>query len=822
MKISYNWLRHYCQTNIPAEQIADLLTSCGLEVEGIEKTESIKGGLTGVVIGKVLTCEPHPDSDHLHLTTVDVGGETPLAIVCGAPNVAKDQKVPVATIGTKIWTSETEYFEIKKSKLRGYPSFGMICSAKELGLSNDHDGILVLDNDAVVGTPAKEYFHITEDYTIEISITANRSDATSHIGVARDLIAVLNARNNETLSLSIPSVASFSEGTRAPLAIEIADHTECPRYAGICLDNVEVKDSPQWLRNCLTAVGIRPINNVVDITNFVLMETGHPLHAFDMGTMPAAKITVQHLPKGTLFTTLDGEERKLNGNELMICSGNTPMGIAGVFGGKDSGITTDTTSVFIESAYFNPVSIRKTAKFHGLNTDASFRFERGTDPNIVLFALKRAVLLMQEYANATVSSKIADIYPNPIAKAEVSFSLDHMQNLIGREIPPQKVKQILHDLEIEIKSEKGQVWELSVPTNKVDVTRECDVVEEILRIYGYENIPLPDQMRSSLSFAQKPDPENLQNLIADYLADNGFREIMNNSLTPEAYYENNTDFPKENSVTILNALSKDLGVMRQTLLYGGLETLQYNINRKQQNLKLFEFGNIYQRKADKDPLAPVEQLYSEEKHLMIMLTGNTSSKTWEHPTQSVNFFQAKSIALNILQKLRINTDSLAVNSPSETYFEEGLSWCLKKNGENILSVGKLSEITTKAFDIRQEVFYADLHWTKLLNVMPRKDIQYSEISKFPEVKRDLALVLNTDITFADVEKTAWKTEKKLLQRIELFDAYQGENLEAGKKSYAISFFLQDVEKTLTEKQINKVMDNLIRAFENNLGATLRQ
>ena len=822
MKISYNWLKNYCQTNISAEQIADLLTSCGLEVEGIEKNESIKGGLSGVVIGQVLTCEPHPDSDHLHLTTVDVGSEAPLAIVCGAPNVARGQKVPVATIGTKIWTSDTECFEIKKSKLRGYPSFGMICSAKELGLSADHDGILVLNDDAVVGTPAKEYFHITEDYTIEISITANRSDATSHIGVARDLIAVLNARNNENLSLCLPSVAAFSEGTREPLSIEIANQTECPRYAGICLDNVEIKDSPEWLRNSLAAVGIRPINNVVDITNFVLMETGHPLHAFDIGTLSAKKITVQHLPEGTLFTTLDGEKRKLNGKELMICDGNAPIGIAGVFGGKNSGITAATTSVFIESAYFNPVSIRKTAKHHGLNTDASFRFERGADPNIVLYALKRAALLMQEYANATIVSKIADIYPRPIAKAEVSFSLDHMHALIGEEIPTPKVKQILHDLGIEIKSENERIWQLSVPTNKVDVTRECDIVEEILRIYGYDNIPLPEQVRSSLSFVQKPDPENLQNLVADYLADNGFREIMNNSLTPESYYENNADFPKENSVVILNALSKDLSVMRQTLLYGGLETLQYNINRKQRDLKLFEFGNVYRHNAGADTLAPVEQLYSEEKHLMIMLTGNTTSETWEHPAQSVDFFQTKSIALNILKKLRINVNSLSMNSPSETYFEGGLSWHLKKNGENVLSVGKLNNKITKAFDIRQEVFYADLHWTKLLEMVPRKAVRYSEISKFPEVKRDLALVVNSDIPFADIEKIAWQTEKKLLQRIQLFDSYQGKNLEEGKKSYAVSFFLQDVEKTLTDKQINKVMDNLIRAFENNLGATLRQ
>lgn len=822
MKISYNWLKNYCKTDISAEKVADLLTSCGLEVEEIEKTESIKGGLTGVVIGEVLTCEKHPDSDHLHLTTVDIGKEMPLEIVCGAPNVAKGQKVPVATIGTKIWTSDTEYFEIKKSKLRGYPSFGMICSAKELGLSADHDGILVLDEGAIVGTPAKEYFHVTEDYTIEISITANRSDATSHIGVARDLIAVLNARENKSLSLEIPSVSHFSEGEGEPLTIEIKNAEECPRYAAICLENVEVKDSPEWLRNSLTAVGIRPVNNVVDITNFVLMEVGHPLHAFDMGTLSEGKITIQHLPQNTTFITLDGEERKLNGTELMICDGDRAIGIAGVFGGENSGITSKTTSVFIESAYFNPVSIRKTAKYHTLNTDASFRFERGADPDIVLYALKRAALLMQEYAHASISSKMVDIYPTPITKAEVLLSLDRMQALIGREIPPCKVRRILNDLGMEIEKENGNLWTLSVPTNKVDVTRECDVVEEVLRIYGYDNIPLPEQVRSSLSYEPKPNPENLQNIIADYLADNGFREVINNSLTATAYYENNVDFPKEQSVVVLNALSKDLGVMRQTLLYGGMEVLQYNINRKQNNLKVFEFGNVYKRNTEVEDTAPVEQLYAEEKHLMILLTGNKTSDTWEQPAQNVDFFQAKGVALNILQKLRVKKESLAVEETKESYFDDGLSWKLKKSGQVVLTVGQLNSEVKKTFDIDRDVFCVDIHWSKILEEISYKDIHFSEISKFPEVKRDLSLVLDTGISYSDIERIAWQTEKKLLKRIQLFDVYEGRNLGEGKKSYAVSFFLQDTVKTLTEKQINKAMENLIHAFAKNLGATLRQ
>ena len=822
MIVSYKWLRDYVKSDLTPQEIDNVLTFSGLEIEGIEKIETIKGGLEHVVIGQVMTCEPHPDSDHLHVTTVDVGGDRLLDIVCGAPNVAAGQKVVVATIGTKIYTSDTEFFEIKKSKIRGRVSEGMICAEDELGLGASHDGIMVLPDDAKVGTPAKEYFHVEDDYAIEVAITANRSDATSHIGVGRDLVAAYNTQHGGNLALDIPSVDAFKQDNSDRKTEIIVEDTEnCPRYTGLTITGVKVADSPEWLRNKLLAVGIRPINNVVDVTNFVLMEVGQPLHAFDADKIEGGKVIVKKLPAGTMFTTLDGVQRKLNGNELMICNQKEGMCIAGVFGGEKSGVKAETTNVFLESAYFNPVSIRKTSKYHGLKTDASFRFERGCDPNITVYAIKRAALLIKELAGGTISSEITDIYPKPIERCRVEINYRRIFALMGKEIPVDTIKSILSMLDIQVESDNADGMTLLIPTNKVDVTRECDVVEEIMRIYGYNKISFDESLSSCLSYSRKPNPNKIQNVVGNYLADNGFTEIMNNSLTKSEYYDNNADFDSKNNVVILNPLSKELNVMRQTLLYSGLECIVYNLNHKILNQKLFEFGKIYRYNPEQVENDDVTKRYFEESHLSIFYTGREIPENWKIKSEKTDFYYLKARVMNILQRLRINLSRVVVEQASEKYYSSGISLIFKDNRKVIATLGKLSKETLKRMDCKQDVYYADINWDLVLKSVPTKDITYTEVPKFPEVRRDLALVINKDVTFEQIERLAFETERKLLKKVGLFDVYEGDRIEQGKKSYAVSFVLQDAEKTLSDKQIEAVMAKLQKTFETKLEAKIR-
>ena len=832
MKVSYKWLREYVDTDLTPNELDDLLTFSGLEIEGVEKVESIKGGLEHVVIAQVLTCEPHPDSDHLHLTTVDVGGERPLNIVCGAPNVAAGQKVVCAQIGTKIYTSDTEFYEIKKGKLRGAVSEGMLCAADELQLGSDHDGIMVLPEEAPVGMPAKEYFHLEEDYVLEVAITANRSDATSHIGVARDVVAVLNTRHGEKKKIQWPEVADLSHATEGtnPIGVTVEEPDLCPRYTGITLENVHVADSPEWLQNRLRTVGIRPINNVVDITNYVLMEVGQPMHAFDADRIEGGHVVVRQLPQGTPFVTLDGVERKLDQRDLMICSTGgdgqngephqpQPKCIAGVFGGEKSGVTHGTTRVFLESAYFNPMSIRKTAKRHGLKTDASFRYERGCDPNITVWALQRAVKLMLELTGATIASKMVDIYPHPIERAEVEINYRRIFTLIGQELPINAIRTALTSLDIEIVAETNEGMTLRIPSCKVDVTRECDVVEEILRIYGYNNIHIGSSVNSCLSFSKKPNPRQLQNIVSDMLTYNGFSEIMNNSLTKSEYYEGNPDFENCHSVEILNPLSKELNVMRQTLLYSGLECIVRNLNYKIHDQKLYEFGNTYIRIGNEGER--VTDKFSETQHLSIFMTGATAPESWKVPTTPVDFYHLKAQVMNILHRMRINLGRIDTLPTTLHYYSEGIDLVFRDSKKQLCSLGRISKETLKRMDCKQEVFYADIDWTLLLKSYPTKDVQYAEVAKIPEVRRDLALVLQKKVTFAEIERVAFSTEKKLLKRIGLFDVYEGKGITEGMKSYAVSFILQDKEKTLTDKQIEAVMAKLQKSLETQLGAKIR-
>lgn len=819
MKISYNWLREYVPTTQSAESVAKLLTFSGLEVEGLEKVESIKGGLDKYFVGHVLTCEEHPNSDHLHITTVDVGEGRILNIVCGAPNIAAGQKVVVATVGAVVYDKEGS-FTIKKSKLRGADSEGMICSEKELQLGNNHDGILVLPAEAKEGTPAKEYFNIKEDTILEIGLTANRSDATSHLGVGRDLVAILASQVKEQQPLNIPSVESFQvDEVTENVSINI-DTNLCGRYSGLVIKGVEVKESPSWLKEHLNAIGIRPINNIVDITNFVLMETGQPLHAFDWDKVDGKSINVKTLDKGTKFVTLDGVERELNGKEALVCSATQPMCLGGIFGGKDSGITDQTTNIFVESAYFNPVVIRKAARFHGLQTDASFRYERGADPNITIYALKRAALLIKELAGGKISSEINDVYPTEIKRARIELSYTYLDTLIGQTIERIEIENILNGLNIEIESKNEEGLVALIPTNKVDVTRPCDLAEEILRIYGYDKINFSEQIRSSVNYIQKPDREKVQNTITSYLADNGFNETMNNSLTKVAYYEDNKDFPIEKSVQIINALSKDLALMRQTLLYGGLEVLSYNINRKVSDIKIFEFGNCYEKSLNCPDDQPVDKRYKEEKHLSMLTTGKATQESWQGKQQDTDFFYLKNMVMNVLRRLRVNEDKLEIKEAEAEYLQQGIVIINKENKKQVAILGILSQKVKKAFDIKQNVFYADLNWNTVLKMLPKKEVTYANISKFPEVRRDLALVLDEQVSFSEIEKVAFEVEKKLLKKVNLFDEYRGMNL-AGKKQYAVSFVLQDEQKTLNDKQIDAIMDKLLKAFETKLGAKLR-
>ncbi|MBQ0159367.1 MAG: phenylalanine--tRNA ligase subunit beta [Bacteroidales bacterium] len=824
MKASYKWLREYVDTDLTPNELDELLTFSGLEIEGVEKVESIPGGLEHVVIAQVLTCENHPDSDHLHITTVDVGGERPLDIVCGAPNVAAGQKVVCATIGTKIYTSETEYYEIKRGKLRGAVSEGMLCAADELQLGSSHDGIMVLPDDAPVGMPAKEYFHLEEDYTLEVAITANRSDATSHIGVARDIVAVLNTRTGADKKILWPEVADLSQArntTANPISVTVERPDLCPRYTGIVLENVKVADSPEWLQNKLRTIGIRPINNVVDITNFVLMEVGQPMHAFDADKIAGNKVIVKTLPQGTSFVTLDGVERKLDERDLMICNEQEGMCIAGVFGGEKSGITNDTTRMFLESAYFNPMSIRKTSKRHTLKTDASFRYERGCDPNITLWALQRAVKLLQELAGATVASEVIDVYPTPIERAAVDINFNRITRLVGQEIPVDDIRTALLSLDIEIVSETAEGMSLRIPTCKVDVYRECDVVEEIMRIYGYNKIDVDERISSCLSFGQKPNPRRLQNIVSDMLTNNGFSEIMNNSLTKAEYFENNADFDPARSIQILNPLSKELNVMRQTLLYCGMECVVRNLNYKIHDQKLYEFGRTYQKVEGEAAGTAVTDKYEEVQHLSMFMTGNDAAESWRGKPAPVDFYHLKAHVMNILRRMRMNITRMEFVPTTKKYFAEGIDIIFRDSKKELCSFGRLNKETLRRMDCKQDVFYADINWQLLLKSYPSKEVLYAEVAKFPEVRRDLALVLDKSVTFAEIERVAYATEKKLLKRISLFDVYEGKGITEGKKSYAVSFILQDKDKTLNDKQIETVMTKIQKNLESQLNAHIR-
>ncbi|MBQ6956745.1 MAG: phenylalanine--tRNA ligase subunit beta [Bacteroidales bacterium] len=831
MKISYNWLKDYVKTSLSPNELDDLLTFSGLEIEGVEKVETIKGGLEHVVIAQVLTCEAHPNSDHLHVTTVDVGTGEPLHIVCGAPNVAAGQKVVCAQIGTKIWTSDTEFYEIKKGKLRGEVSEGMLCAEDELQLGSSHDGIMVLPDDAPVGMPAKEYFNVKDDYTLEVAITANRSDATSHIGVARDVVAVLNTREHQNLAIQWPEVdetLTVNQHGDDPRAIKVkVDEKElCPRYSGITIKGVHVQESPDWLKDKLRTVGLRPINNIVDITNFILMEVGQPLHAFDLSKIEGGQIEVHRLPQDTPFVTLDGVERKLDSRDLMICNAKEGMCIAGVFGGEKSGVTMETTDVFIESAYFDPVTIRKTSKRHGLKTDASFRYERGCDPNITIWAVRRAAYLIRQLAGGEVCGDIVDIYPKPIERAEVKINYRRVFDLIGKEIPLDAIRASLTSLDIEIAAEDAEGMTLRIPTCKVDVTRECDVVEEIMRIYGYNNVEFDERLNSCLSYGVKPNPNKIKNIASDYLTYNGFNEIMNNSLTKSAYYDNDPDFDSRYNVQILNPLSKELNVMRRTLLWGGLECITYNMNHKIFDQKIYEFGRTYEMTPEgyetkNKSVIPVGRAYRETQHLSFFMTGAVQGESWRAPKKKVDFFDAKAHLLNILHRLRIPMERLVAVPVGERFFAEGLAYQFKDSGKQLAVVGRLAPATLKKMDCKQEVFYADIDWDLLLKSLPSKDVTYTEIARFPEVRRDLALVLDNSVTFDQVETVARSTEKKLLKKVSLFDVYVGKGIAEGCKSYAVSFTLQDPDKTLNDKQIEAVMAKLQKNLETKLGAKIR-
>ena len=820
MNISYNWLKEYVDFTLTPDEVAAALTSIGLETGSVEEVQTIKGGLEGIVIGEVLTCEPHPNSDHMHVTTVNLGEGDPVQIVCGASNVAAGQKVVVATLGTKLYDGD-ECFTIKKSKLRGVESNGMICAEDESGIGTSHEGIIVLPADAVPGTLAKDYYNIKSDYVLEVDITPNRADACSHYGVARDLYAYLKQNGYET-SLHRPSDEAFAvDNNELPIAIEVKSAQACPRYAGVSVKGVTVKESPEWLKDKLNTIGLRPINNIVDITNYILHAYGQPLHCFDADKVKGGKVVVQTMPEGTPFVTLDGVERKLNENDLMICNAEEAMCLAGVFGGLESGTTEETKNVFIESAYFNPTSIRKSARRHGLNTDASFRFERGIDPNITIYALKQAALLIKELAGGTVSMDIVDVYPAPIADFKVELKYDYVNSLIGKEIPAETVKSIVASLEMKIEDENAEGIILSIPPYRVDVQRPCDVVEDILRIYGYNNVEIPLALKSSLTTKNKEDRSHrLQQLVAEQLVGCGFNEILNNSLTKAAYYDGNETYRPENLVNLMNPLSNDLNVMRQTLLFGGLESIAHNANRKSADLRFFEYGNCYYYNKEKKDAEKVLACYSEDYHLGLWLTGKRVSGSWAHADEDSSVYELKAYVENIFARLGLNMRSLVVGNLTDGIYSAALSYHTR-GGKLLATVGIVSKKITKAFDIDNEVYYADINWKNVLQAIKSVKVSYTELSKFPSVKRDLALLLDKSVQFADIERIAYECERKLLKAVELFDVYEGKNLEPGKKSYAISFILQDEEKTLNDKQIDKIMSKLIASYEKQLGAKLR-
>ncbi len=794
MNISYKWLKEYVDFDLTAQQVADALTSTGLEVDALEEVQSIKGGLKGLYVGKVLTCEAHPNSDHLHVTTVDLGKGEPSQIVCGAPNVAAGQKVIVADLGCVLYDGDKE-FVIKKSKLRGVESNGMICAEDEIGVGTSHDGIIVLPEDAVVGTPAAEYYNLESDWLIEVDITANRADGLSHWGVARDLYAWLKSNGYET-KMHRPDCSKFTvDNHDLPIEVKIENTEACKRYACVSISDCEVKESPDWLKNKLNTIGLRPINNIVDITNYVMMAYGQPLHTFDADMVKGHQIVVKTMPEGTPFQTLDGEEHKLSDRDLAICNAEDPMCIAGVFGGKGSGTYETTKNVVLESAYFHPTWIRKSARRHGLSTDASFRFERGVDPNGTIYALQQAAILCKELAGGKVSMEIVDVYPEKMENAVVDLSYQYVHGLVGKEIPTDKIKAICESLEMKVLEETAEGLKLEIPAYRVDVTRPCDVVEDILRIYGYNNVEIPTQLKGSLVIKGDEDQKHkLANIVSEQLVGEGFNEILNNSLTKGAYYEGRNAYAAENCVKIMNPLSTDLNVMRQTLLFGGLESVQHNVNRKRANLRFFEFGNVYTFDPEKANLDDPMQAYKEQYHAALWLTGKRVEGSWAHANEESSFYELSAYVENILRRIGVKPGMIVRKKSENDIFSAGLT-IENRGGKKLIEMGIITKKLLKQFGLDAPVFYAELNWTALMKVIKKNEVLYTEVPKFPAVSRDLALLVDNSVEFAQIEQIARATEKKLLKKVELFDVYEGDKLPAGKKSYAVNFILQDEEKT---------------------------
>ena len=821
MNISYNWLKEYIDLDLTPQETADALTSLGLETGSVEKVESIKGGLQGLVIGEVLTCVEHPDSDHLHITTVNLGdGNQPSQIVCGAPNVAAGQHVIVATLGTKLYDGDKE-FVIKKSKIRGVESFGMICAEDEIGVGTSHDGIIVLPADTVPGTPAREYYNITDDYMLEVDLTPNRIDAASHYGVARDLAAWL-ALQGKKANLRLPQTDSY-KADRTDGAIEVTvENTEaCPRYSGVTIRNIKVAESPKWLKDYLTAAGQRPINNIVDITNFVLLAFNQPLHCFDLAKVKGGKVVVRTVPEGTKFVTLDEVERTLTDHDLMICNAEEPMCIGGVFGGLDSGVTETTTDVFIESAYFNPTWVRKTARRQGLNTDSSFRFERGIDPNTTVKFLKIAAMLIKELAGGEICGEIVDIKSQDFPPFPVTLRYEYVDNLIGKKIGNDTIKNILKSLEIEITDESADELQLLVPTYRVDVQRPCDVVEDILRVYGYNNVEFGETLHSSLSYKGETDvKQHMQTLISEQLTATGFNEILNNSLTAISYYEGSEIYPIGNCVKLLNPLSSDLGVMRQTLLYGGLESISHNINHKSGNLRFYEFGNVYSFDPAADGSTKLLAPYSEHTSMGIWMSGNNHDANWNEPQRRLTVYDLKAVVDNIFARIGLDQKEIVAEQSSSEIFSASLTF-KHRTGKTLGELGIIKATVRKKFDIDQDVFFAQFNWDALVKMTQKRSVTFTDLPKTQPVKRDLALLIDKNVTFAQIEQVVRQSERKLLRNVTLFDVYEGKNLEEGKKSYAISITLQDDEKTLQDKQIDTTMNKIIANLQKQLDAKLR-
>jgi len=820
MNISYKWLKEYVDFDLTPQHVAEALTSCGLEVGGLEEVQTIRGGLKGLYVGKVLTCEPHPNSDHLHITTVDLGKGEPQQIVCGAHNVAANQKVIVADLGCVLYDGDKE-FVIKRSKLRGVESLGMICAEDEIGVGTSHDGIIVLPEDASIGMPAAEYYNLESDWVIEVDITANRSDALSHYGVARDLYAWLKQNNYQT-ELHKPNCDAFEvDNESLTIDVEVKNTEACKRYACVSISNCEVKESPEWLQNKLKIVGIRPINNIVDITNYIMMAYGQPMHCFDADMVAGHKIVVTTQPEGTKFITLDGEEHNLSERDLSICNANEAMCIAGIFGGKGSGTYENTRNIVLESAYFHPTWIRKSARRHGLSTDASYRFERGIDPNGQVYALKQAAILCKELAGGQVSMQIKDVYPEPIEGSKVVLTYDYVNSLIGKEIGKDTIKSIVTSLDMKIEAENENQIEILVPAYRVDVKRPCDVVEDILRIYGYNNVEIPLQLKGTLTIPTDEDRNRKYiNLISEQLVGGGFNEILNNSLTKVSYYKDLNCYTEETTVKILNPLSADLGVMRQTLLFGGLESIVRNANRKNSNLRFFEFGNCYHYDESKKEADKLIKAYTQDQHLGLWVTGKRVENSWVHPNEDASFYELKAYVENILVRLGLSLQAVTLVKGENNIFEDSIS-IVTKAGKIIAELGIVAYKLTKNMGITNEVFFADIYWDNLLKAVKKHVVEYKEISKYPAVSRDLALLVDKTVEFEQIKEIAYSTEKKLLKAVELFDVYEGKNLPEGKKSYAVNFILQDEQKTLNDKQIDSIMKKLIDNLTKRLNAELR-